>query len=283
MPWYVLATICTLAVSIANIISRSILKKEESDPIGFSIVFTFLLSAMSFTFSLIIDRFYLPPIDKFFIPFAAAVLLWALWTILYFKGVKLLGAGEVAILSSLGIFFLVVLGIIFFHEKISMFQIVGILLIVLSSCLVIFEHLSFKSKKGIILIIASSFVSSVAIMMDTIVIRQYDSFSYLSIASFFVALVLLVIFPKKIKTFTILKDRLNGPKIILYSFFWTTQSATYYLALQGGAKVSLLAPFVRSSGVIIIILAFIFLKERKYIKRKIIASIITLIGLVLLR
>ncbi len=283
MPWYILATICTLAVSIANIISRAILKKEGSDPIGFSIVFTFLLSAMSFIFSLIIGRFYLPPVERIFFPFAAAILLWALWTVLYFKGVKLLGAGEVAILSSLGVFFLVTLGVVFFHEKISMFQIAGVFLIVLSSCLVIFEHLSFKSKKGIILIVLSSFVSSIAIMMDTIVIRQYDSFSYLSIASFFVALVLLVIFPKKIKTFAILKDRRSGPKIILYSFFWTTQSATYYLALQGGAKVSLLAPFVRSSGVIIIILAFIFLKERKYIKRKIIASIITLIGLVLLK
>lgn len=200
-----------------------------------------------------------------------------------FQGGETSGRGGGCYLIITWGFFLVVLGIIFFNEKISMFQIVGILLIVLSSCLVIFEHLSFKSKKGIILIIASSFVSSIAIMMDTIVIRQYDSFSYLSIGSFFVAIVLLVIFPKKIKIFTILKDRQNGPKIILYSFFWTTQAAAYYLALQGGAKVSLLAPFVRSSGVIIIILAFIFLKERKYIKRKIAASIITLIGLVLLR
>jgi hypothetical protein len=98
------------------------------------------------------------------------------------------------------------------------------------------EHLSFKSKKGIILIIISTFVSSIAVMMDTIVIRQYDPFSYLGIVSFFVTLTLLIIFPGKIKTFAVLKDRRDGSKTVLYSFLWTIQGGYVLSGTAGRCK-----------------------------------------------
>lgn len=282
MYWYLLAITSVITISVAIILERSLMKKENSSPIGYAIIFQFLLGFFSLMFAIILGRLAFPPIFKMPILFILAAFLWTGSTLFSFYAIKIIGAGELIIITSSSSIISIILGLIVLGEKLSILNFVGIFLVLISVFIVTTSKLTFSSKRGIIFAFISAICSGIAVIIDATILKSYDAFSYTAIMSFLPCIILIIFFLKELNK---IKSNLNLKfilKMTIFCFIYTISAICYYLAFQNGAPISILAPISRSAVVLTIILAAIFLKERADLARKFIASLIMLLGLVLL-
>jgi len=282
MSWLVLALISIITLSVASILARVLLKKEGSNPTGYAIIFQFILGIISLLIAFALKKFVLPPFESSIPRFTLSSLLWAGSTAFGFQTLKRLNAGESTILGSSGTFITIGLGIIFLGEVFKVTTLVGTVLILLSVWVITTEKLSFKSREGIIFGLLSSAFAAVAVVNDAVILKTYEAFSYTAIMSFLPGFVLLVVFPQQIIKIPKMFDKKTFPLISILCVFYSVQAITYYLALQNGAPISQLSPMIKSSIVLTVILAAVFLKERSNLNKKLIAAIMVTIGAIIL-
>ncbi len=145
-----------------------------------------------------------------------------------------------------------------------------------------FEKLSFKSREGVLYALVAATCAGVAVVVDALILKNYDAFSYVTIMSFLPGLILLSFFPRQIVKIPDLLKPKAFVFMTMFCFIYTIQGLSYYLAFQNGAPMSQLTPLSKSSIILTVILAVIFLQEKSNLKRKIIAAILVTIGAVLL-
>ncbi len=283
MSWFLLALVSVVTVSIATLLERVLLKEDESDPVAYAIVFQFLLGAIVFGFTILLHRFTLPDFSPVTVArFLFSAMLWAGSTVFGFHAIKRLSAAEVTILNSSTAVVAVILGIIFLRETVSIKMIVGTALVIGSILVVQSEKLAFQSRRGIAFALLSALCAGIAVVNDVIVLHNLEVFSYVSMMSFLPGIVLLTLFPKK---FFVAKQLVLSPIMKgmgIFTFFYALQAVSYYLAYQNGALISHLSPITKSSIILTVILSAVFLKERKQLLKKILASVIVTVGVLLL-
>ncbi len=282
MSWLLLALISIITLSIASVLARVLLKKEDSNPVGYAIIFQFVLGLISLLFALVLKKFIFPPVDASIPRFVLSSLLWAGSTSFGFQTLKRLNAGESTILASSGTFITIILGVIFLGEVFKTNSLVGTALILLAVYTITTEKLTFKSRKGIVFGLLSSVFAAVAVVNDAVILKTYEAYSYTAIMSFLPGFLLLFLFPKQIIKIPKMFDGKTFMLISILCIFYSVQAITYYLALQNGAPISQLSPMIKSSIVLTVILGAVFLKERSNLNKKLIAAIMVTIGAILL-
>lgn len=258
------------------------MKDRGSDSIAYAIVFQLGLGFISFFAALGFGKFVLPSSGELVLRFILSCFLWAGTTVFSFKAIKSLSAGELTILSSGSSVISIVLGIVFLKEAFSINIALGAFLILLSILIVNSERVSFNSKVGIFFGLLSAVCAGFAVASDAFILRDYDAFSYTAIISLFPGVILMILFPKKIAKAKALLNLKSIKFMSIFCLFTYIQAITYYLAFQAGAPVSQLAPFIKSSSVLTVILGAIFLNERRHFYRIMAASIIVTFGAILL-
>ena len=104
----------------------------------------------------------------------------------------------------------------------------------------------------------------------------------MAIMSLLPGILLALLFSQRFKTTILNLKNKSVWRLGILSFFYTIQGITYYLAFQTGAPISQLSPILRSSVVLTVILAAVFLNERSNLLRKIFAAGIMFGGVILL-
>ena len=282
MTWLVLALISLSTLSVASVLARVLLKKEDSNPVGYAIIFQLVLGAISLIFAIALKKFVLPSNETSVIRFIFSTLLWAGSTVFGFQTLKRLSAGESTILASSGTFITIGLGIVFLGEVFKVAAVSGTVLILLAIWIIATGNLNFRSREGIIFGLLSSAFAAIAVVNDAVILKTYEAFSYTAIMSFLPGFILLLLFPKQIVKIPKMFDRKSFFIITILCIFYSIQAITYYLALQNGAPISRLSPIMKSSIVLTVIFAAIFIKERSNLKKKLIAAIMVTIGTILL-
>lgn len=283
MSWFVLALISVVSLSIALILQRVMMKDDDSDPISYSIVFQFLLSAVILLFTFCLGRFELPQLNlELIVRILASTFLWTGFTVFSFKAFKELSAGEVVILRSGGVIISIVLGVLFLSESLSLLMILGTALILLSIFLVNNDKLNFASKRGVVFAILASICSGTAVVNDAVVLRSIEVFTYVGIGSLLPGILILLLYPGKTKTTLTLMTSPKVKAMFFMSFFYAIQALTYYLAYTNGAPISKLTPISNASIILTVILGIVFLKENKHVLKKLIAAILVTVGVLVL-
>lgn len=88
MPWQVLALISVTFASVSNIINRLLMKDDESDPVGYGIIFQFGLFSFSLILTLIFGKLQLPNGNEILLRFLISTILWTLFTVFSFSAMK---------------------------------------------------------------------------------------------------------------------------------------------------------------------------------------------------
>ncbi len=281
MNWFIFAIIGILAISVANIIQRVMMKEPESNPLGSSIIFQFVLALITGLFALI-KGFVPPPVSEYPFNFIFSAVFYALGTLSLFNAAKKIGASEITILSACGAIVTIVAAVIFLGESFSIKQIIGTMLILVSVFLVQ-SKLKISKNLGSLYAILGTSCYALAVVSDTYILKRYDAVSYTPIMSFLPAVVLLLAKPSivgKLKNFVNAKYFLN---MSLYSFFYGIQAVTYYLALSVGANASQMAPIFKSTIILTVILAALFLKEKEKLQIKLFSALLVTIGVILIK
>jgi len=281
MEWFVFAMISVGTLAVSNLLQRVLMKDKESDPIAYGLAFQWICATLVGIYAFW-NGFVVPPIRELPLNFVLMALLYGFSTILILKALKTIEASEATILASSRAVWTILVALIFLGETFSIIKLIGTLLIFIAIFLVSYEK-RLSLKIGSFYVLAYALLFGVAVANDTYIIRQADVPSYLTMAFLLPGFVILAYNPSVIKKMKIFLKNDILMKMILLAIFYSISAIAFYLAYQSGGNVSQIAPINQSVVIVTVILAAIFLKERKHLIRKIIAAFFVSIGVLLLR
>lgn len=279
-PWHYFAIATVLFGSLSNIVIRVIMKKEESDPILFTIVFQFILSIIVFIYALF-RGFVFPPPAFLWPRFLLSAVLYAAGSLCGFYSSKHLSAGENSILTASGALVTVLLGVFMLGEAFSFGKVFGVICIIIS-IFVLYAKERMKMNVGVWYALGLALFFGVAVVNDVVIIRSYSAISFVPIMSFLPGVILSLAFPRKVLNIKKLLNLSSLSHITLYSAAYAAAAITFYQALGVGANISQLSPMSRASIIVTVLLAALFLGERKHLGQKIMSAILVSIGVLLL-
>lgn len=278
MSWYLLAAINVISNSVGSLFQKLSMKKDTSDPVSSSIVFQFLLAAITLVYALIHGlRLPAPSLLPFFL---MSGVLYAVGTLAYFNAYKYIGASEITILGGAGVIITIVASFVFLKDTLTPVQLLGVLSILSAIIIVNLTKQQLKLNKGSWLTLLGTGAYGLAIVVDSYVVKRYDAVSYLPLACVAPGTIIYLLYMKRTRAI-VQAIRHIDKNLIIFTFLYSIQAITFYMALSLGALVSQISSISKASIILTVILATIFLKETKHIPRKIIAAILTTIGVLL--
>ncbi|OGG10034.1 hypothetical protein A2154_04345 [Candidatus Gottesmanbacteria bacterium RBG_16_43_7] len=257
------------------------MREADSDPVVSSVVFTLLITFLTGGLALI-NGFNLLPLSLVF-PSLISGLLYAWGTWCFFKAIKTIEASLMTILTGFGAIVTIITAFIFIGERLNLNQLAGVVMVLVAIILVNFEKKSVNLKQGVVLSLVGTSLFGLAVTNDANILKSYDAISYAPVIFFFTACILCIINFRKIPLIAIhIRNKLN-PNLVIYSFLYSIQAVTYYLALDSGAMASQMNAIFKSEIILTVILASVILGERSKMGLKIIASLMVTAGVLMVK
>lgn len=282
MPWLTIAFISVVSISVANLFQRLAMKEEGSDPVT-SVITTQLFLGIATTFVALLRGFALPPLAVLF-PYAiVSSLLYAVGSLLFFKAIKVIEASEAALFSTFGTVVTLIAAYFFLGERLTQPQLFGVTLIIASIIVIKFEKQSLKFNRGSLLNLAGTSLFGIAIVIDTFVIRSYDTLSYLAITSVLPALMQIGVFRREAGMLVRELPQRVSRHLLIFSLLYSVTAIGYFMALEAGALASQMSPIFKVQTVLTVVLAAVFLKETSHLSRKALSALLVTIGILLIR
>jgi drug/metabolite transporter (DMT)-like permease len=281
MGWLILVLVGTLFWSITTLLQRAFLKEEQSDAYTYAIVFQLLVS-FSILIYVLFTGFNIPSLKPILFNLVLMTILYAVANFTLYKGLQLIEASEMTILLSSKSIWTMWAATIFLNEKITPLRIIGTLLIISGVIVISWKKKVLKFNKGYTLILISAALFGLAFTNDAFILEVIEAPSFSVLAFGFPAIALLLIRPKSFKELRFFFQKNRLIKVLEASLFYSIAAVTIYAAYRAGGNVSQISPITQLTIVINVILSYIFLKERNFLLRKIIGSLLALVGVLLI-
>lgn len=289
MTWILAITISIVTFSIANLLQRVLMEKEENDALGYS-AFTQLLSGVLVLIGSIVFSLLLYPSlgtiveNKLLFFIALSGIAYAINAYSGFKALKHMEASKFIIIYASRSILTVIFASFFLSEKLSGIQLLGMVAIIGSIVLVNASSAKelFKIDKGEVYALLGAFAFAVGSTTDKYVLNWFEPMPYLVIGFFIPGLILLMSRPKMIKEFPQYLGKEKFGRIFLYTFLYTVAAVAFYYAFKLADNVALVSAVGQVSTILTVILGIVILKERDDLKKKILAGALSFVGLLLL-
>lgn len=189
---------------------------------------------------------------------------------------------NINIIKQLSTVFMIFAGFLFFKEKFVLSKFIGAFLIIISNIVIFYKRGEKKIDKTIALAILANICFAIALFLDVNISENFNLGLY--IATTLGIPSLLIFLAERIKIKDIKEEIKNGnkPAILATAITWTLSIIAQLKAYQLG-NVSVVAPLCSLTVILNVIFGYIILKERENILKKIIASILIIIGIVLIK
>lgn len=281
MSWQILITISITASSIQTLLQRYLLKDAESKPVAYLII-SQLVAALIIGIIAIIRGVQIPNLTPFIPNFLLGMLLIGVSTILWFKSLKVMEASEFTVLWATRAFWSIIAAILFLGESFSLKQALGAILIFLSIVLLHWNGIKIKIGRPEVVALFAAALFGSQFANDGYVLRSLDPLLYIPVALVLQSIASLLIAPKTIFDFTpVIKSKGVFLKVLLLGTIMAITIGAYLGSYVAGKNLSKVAAINQVQIITTVILAIIFLKERKEIGKKLLAAIISFIGVLL--
>ena len=212
------------------------------------------------------------------------VLSQGLGNVVYFAAIKNLTSGTAQISFSSILVFNTILSILFLNLHLSFINGLGIIILMLAILLAVSGKIEFN-KKGVGLMTLSAFLFSIFQLSTSRLSLQVSAATYLIIAYFGATLVVFVVNAK-----TVIKDisaSTNKKNLFLIPFLTAIPSlgnfVFAYYAYRSAPEPAKVAMLLTSQVVFGVLLSYVFLKEKGYLFRKLLAAILVITAAVLIK
>lgn len=178
--------------------------------------------------------------------------------------------------------FMIFFGFIFLRDPIVLHKIIGSLLIILANIILTIDKKKIIINKYIIMSIISNFLFAVAMLINVDIATHFNLAIYTFFTVFFPAL--LIFIRGRYKISDLEKEWQLYPKnaFITAGFTWSLMLLSSVRAYQLGS-VSVVASLFALTSILNALVEFIISKNRKKLLQKIVASILILIGVMLVK
>lgn len=279
MSWLLLLIINVFFISVASLFQRLAMKEEASDPVLSTVIFQFLLAAIVLPYALS-QGFVMPPLAELWPYFLLSSVLYALGSMMFFKAIKLIEASEMIVLAGAGAIVTMICAYIFLGERLVAQQYLGATLVLAAILLIAARGKKFQFSKGALLALLATSFFSFAVISDAIIIRTYDAISFAAMMSFLPGVILLILYPLKMRALPKAIKNINK-NLLIYALLYSVGVITFYAALGMGAMLSQVGVIVKTNIILTVILAAIFIKENDHLWQKLLAAAICMVGIVL--
>lgn len=280
MNWLYFTLISVIFSSVASIFQRVLMKNDKSNPYSYTIVFHILLGCLTLTIGLIQGSDFSLFSGNIYILFLAAA-LWGICQVFLFKALQLVEASELTIMSGVRVIITILASIIFLKQEFTGLNVFGTILILASTFLVVNFGKGFKINKGLVYTLAMTLFGGLAIVTDSANVQHYDVFAYSTYSNFLSGLFILAFYPTALKQWGNFVQPHFLAKMLPLAVFSASQGVLYLLALSYGGNTAQVGTIRQASVIVTVLLAFIFLKERSNFGRKLIATILVTLGVIL--
>lgn len=258
------------------------MRGEDSDPIAFSIIANFTGGVLLILFALT-KGFSPAHITEFLPNLLLMAILYGSSNIFIFKSIKLIEASEFTIFFTTRVLWSIVAAIIVLREVFVPQQFMGTFLIILGIVIVSLKANTLKLGKGELFVLFAAATFGSEFINDAYILQKVDVFFYMPMVFIVPSILTWVVFPRSTKTIIRLTTSPSIKKILLLGVFFAISASTYLIAYQVGRNAAQIASINQSQTVITVVAATIFLKERKDYLKKIIASVLTFAGVLLVK
>ncbi len=241
----------------------------------FTALFALLLSTL-FTF-----KFSLNP--KILLTLGAVTIIYAATDRLNIEARYGLAPSTFSMLKQLSTVFLVIFGFVFLKEKIVLTKIIGITLILLAN---IFLSTNNKGKlelnKYFIMSLISNFLFAIAMFINVNISDNFNIGLYTVITVLIPALIIKIVSKLSIKDLKQEFKLYDKKKFMIVSFSWAMMLISSVKAYEYG-NISIVAPLLTLSMITNSIYEYFIDKDKKSLKRKLIISLLIVLGIILIK
>jgi len=273
-----LLSISILSYSLAILTQRILMKGNKSDPVSYSVIFQLLTGFIIGIFGYLTADMTIPRVQPLLINLTLLTLLYGIGNIFTFKALKMLEASEFTIIFATRGLFTLIASSILLKEGLYSTQFLGALLILISVVLVTIKSMHLKFSRGELLALLGAMCMGFAVTNDRYLLSYFSVYPYVTIAFILPALFIGLLNFKKMKNVKTLFKKHIFIKMLVMCLLFSISSISFFSALKMGNNSSQIAILNLLSIILIVVLGTVFLRERNNILRKIIGSILSIIG-----
>lgn len=284
MSWQFLAIINVFFYASTVLLQRTVATSKNSDAKTTAVVFQLLTGAMVGLVGFLLGANFQLDLAGLWAPFLLVLVLYAVGNLLIFKSLENTEASLFSIIFSTRAAVTALVAYLFLGEVLSSRNLWGLLFVLGGVLIVNLKNTKKKSSSDIVIPLTIALIFGINNTVERALLQQLDLYGYVTIAFIIPALLLLFTYP----SISVLKQKLtpySQPKMIknnlLMSALYAGSAVTFFTALQTAETASQVTTINISSVVLTVILAAIFLKERDHLNKKLVAAVLTLIGLYL--
>ncbi len=282
MTWQLFLGLSIFAEVSGRLIQRVILRDDKSDPIAYTIVFQ-LLGGIFIGVYALFTGFVIPNLQPVLLNFALMPVLYGSANIFIFKSLQLTEASIFTVLFASRSLWLIMGAILLLHENFSTQQFIGAMLIIASVIIISWKRQQIRLQKGEFFAILAAFLLASSTLNDTYIIKAFNVPSYLTLQYLITSIVIWALYPKKTKKIIALAKNNVINKIALLAIAYGAASITYLSAYKLGNNAAQIGTIFQISSILTVLLAIVILKEKSAIPIKIIAAILSFIGVLFVK
>ena len=281
MSWQFFLILSIGSEVFARLLQRVLLKNDKSDPVAYSVV-TQLITGLLVGIFALSQGFVIPDLSKIWPHLIAMPVLWGLANLFIYKSLKSTEASIFVILFSTRAIWQIICAVLFLQEVFTVQQFIGTLLILGSVILVSSNKTKISFKKGELFAIGAAILFAISLINDAFVVRTFDVPSYLTFGFFLPALVIWALYPKKTPEILSIVTNTSLWRIgVLATLFGISALTTLY-AYKVGNNAAQIGALFQTSTILTVLAAIFLLNERKSLVLKILAGIVSCIGVILI-
>ncbi len=193
-----------------------------------------------------------------------------------------LDASTFSMLKQLSTVFLIIFGILFLKEQLVIHKIIGAAIIIIANILLAYEKGKIKLNKYFIMSFISNLLFAIAMLINVNISNQFNLAIYTIITVSLPALFIYIFEKHNIKELKKEFNLYNKKTFLLSALSWSLMLISSVKAYELGS-ITIVAPLFALTGILNAIIEFIFYKNRNNFIPKIIASILVIIGVILIK
>lgn len=187
-----------------------------------------------------------------------------------------------SMLKQLSTVFLLIFGFIFLKEKLILTKLIGAIIIIIANISLSFDKGKIKINKYFIMCFISNFLFAIAMLINVNISDNFN-LAFYTIMTVFIPSIFIFIFGKyNIKKLKQEYKLLKKKEFFLASFCWMLMLVSSVRAYQLG-NVTIVAPLLTLTAILNALYEYFILKNKKNFVIKLIASILIIIGVILIK
>lgn len=283
LGWFHLVLFYIITNAVSKLLQKYSVQDEEVAPTAFSAYFQLVGGFLSIPF-LFFEQIEYPKDPMLWLVVLLSSVFYTVCMILFFKALKTTEVSQVEAIATTRTIWLMLLGVIFFGEKLYISQVVGVFLIFFGLVVIYWQRgKEFHFEKPHVYTLFYAIIISCAYALDKYLLNYFSVVFFQVLIYTIPGLLTTIFLPNTFEKMKVLvKPKRNNYIIIICCFLQMLSTLALYGAYTVG-ELSLVGPLAQTSILVTIIVGLIVLKERWNLRRKIIGVMLAILGIAFIK